>query len=87
MQWTEEVDQGAGVILSDVLDVGVAKHDMHILEDVGVWHTRLTGTGLKSRVRCGCGISNVLDVGAGKPDMCILEDVAVQHAGKLNLHG
>ena len=35
-QWTEEVCQGAGVICSDILDVGAGEPDTHILEAFGV---------------------------------------------------
>jgi hypothetical protein len=50
-QWTEEVDQCACVIRSDALDVSVCDPDTHILEDAGVWHTRLMGSGMKKSTK------------------------------------
>ena len=50
-QWTEEVDQDACVICSDALDVSACDPDTHILEDGGVWHTRMMGSGLKKSAK------------------------------------
>ena len=39
------------MIISDIFYVGAGEHDTHILEDGGVWHTRMMGSGLKKSAK------------------------------------